>query len=224
MGRQAEDAENPRRIGGSRSLTPAGAPPIFCVESATRERRLPGTPLRKISILPLAVIAAVALQACFDSTGPNLRDVPEEPSEVTVFDFSSSSVRDPSAFDIVSAQTVRIDQSAGWDFLFAVGDDGTPELRPRSQVTDSETDSGLQVSETGFEALGEAPEGGYTTASAVAVEEGDVLAGRSRQAPCRQFMKMEVLSVSIAEGTLTFRHLVNPNCERRNLVPGTRGD
>lgn len=177
--------------------------------------------MRKISLLFLAVILAVVLQACFDSTSPTLRDVPEEPTEVTVFDFDDSSVRDPSAFDIVSARRVRTDQTAGWDFLFAVRDDGTPELRPRGQVTGDGAMSGLQLVQAGFEALDEAPESGYSTTSAVAVAEGDVLAGRSRSAPCRQFMKMEVLSVDAAEGVLTFRHLINPNCGGRNLVPGT---
>lgn len=180
--------------------------------------------MRKTSILALAVVTAVALQACFDSTAPNVPDVPEEPTEATLFDFRTSSVRDPSAFDIVAARTVRVDQSAGWDFLFAVRDDGTPELRPRSQVIDTDAESGLQVVESDFEALGEAPEGGYSTSSAVPVQEGDVLAGRSRRDPCRQFMKMEVLSVDAADGVLTFRHLVNPACGRRNLVAGSSQD
>lgn len=168
----------------------------------------------------LVVIVTVALQAC-ESTGPTLRGVPEEPTEVTVFDFRSSSVRVPSAFDITSGRTVRVDQDAGWDFLFAVRDDGTPELRPRSQVIDGDAESGLQAVERNFEALDEAPEGGYATTSAVAVEEGDVLAGRSRNDPCRQFMKLEVLSVDPAEGTLTFRHLINLDCGFRNLVAGS---
>lgn len=182
--------------------------------------------MRKTSILPLAALAAVALQACDATTGPGFRDVPEEPSETTIFDFRSSSVRDPSAFDIVSAGAVRTDQSAGWDFLFALQADGTAQLRPRNQVLGGGAASGVQPLESAFGDLDEAPEGGYVTGSAVAVEEGDVLAGRSRQDPnfgigCRHFMKMEVLSVDRDAGTITFRHLVNPACERRNLVPGS---
>jgi hypothetical protein len=182
--------------------------------------------LRKTSILPLAVLAAATLLACDDTTGPGFRDVPEEASETTIFDFRSSSVRDPSAFDIVGVGPVRTDQSAGWDFLFALQPDGTAQLRPRNQVLGGGAASGLQPVESEFGDLDEAPEGGYVTGSVVAVEEGDVLAGRSRQDPsfgigCRHFMKMEVLTVDRDAGTITFRHLVNPACDRRNLVPGS---
>ena len=206
-------------------MTPARAPPIFWREPALPQ---PNTrdALRKTSILPLAVVAAVTLLACDDTTGPGFGDVPEEPSETTIFDFRSSSVRDPSAFDIVEGRPVRTDQSTGWDFLFALQTDGTARLRPRNQVLGSGAASGLQPVQSSFEDLDEAPEGGYVTGSAVAVEEGDVLAGRSRQDPSfgigwQHFMKMEVLTVDRDAGTLTFRHLINPACDRRNLVPGS---
>ena len=77
-----------------------------------------------------------------------------------------------------------------------------------------------------FDALREAPESGYTNLEAVPVAVGDVFAVRSRRDPafgnvrCRRFAKMEILAIDMGEGTVTFRHLRNPNCEKRTLVPG----
>lgn len=182
--------------------------------------------MRKLPLLPLAALAAIALPSCDETTGPGFGPVPEEPGEATVFDFRTSSVRDPSAFDIVSGREVRTDQTAGWDFLFEVRDDGTAVLRPRNHVLAEGADAGLQHVDLDFEDLDEAPERGYRTGKAVPVAEGDVLAGRSRQDPsfaieCRHFMKMEVVTLDPGAGLLTFRHLINPACERRNLAPGS---
>ena len=60
----------------------------------------------------------------------------------------------------------------------------------------------------------------------VPVSVGDVFAARSRRDPafgsvrCRHFAKIEVLGIDPDEGTVSLLHLVNPNCEKRTLVPG----
>lgn len=175
----------------------------------------------------LAVVLALAWTACEETTGPGFGPVPEEPGEVTVVDFEDSQVRDPSAFDAVGGVRARPDQTPEWDFVFAVRGDGTAELRPRGAVVEESSAAGLQSVDRSFDAVDRAPEGGYSTGSPVAVEEGDVLAGRSRQDPnfpgirCHHFFKLEVLSVDTGAGTIDLRHLINPACERRNLVPGS---
>lgn len=183
--------------------------------------------MRKLSRLLLVFAVCLSLvSACGDTTGPSFAPVPEEPGEATLFDFASSSLRDPSAFDAVTTSRVRPDQSPEWDFLFAIRGDGTAELRPRNVVFGEGSDAGLQRMDRSFSDVGQAPEGGYRTDRPVAVDVGDVLAGRSRQDPafrigCRHFFKLEILSLDATAGTVTFQHLVNPACERRNLVPGS---
>lgn len=176
--------------------------------------------------LVLAAVCAVGLAACDDPLEPNLAPVPEEPGEATLIDVRSGSLQDPSAFDVLTARAVRTDQIAGWDFVFEISGDGPLLLWPRPAITEEGLESGLYMSELSFDGLQTAPEDGYTTSSAVAVEVGDVLAMQSRRDPsfgsirCRRYGKMEILSVDLAESTVTFRHLINPNCEQRTLVPG----
>lgn len=182
-------------------------------------RHLPPFPLL------LAVVVAVAA-ACGDATGPGFGPVPEEPGESTVFDFRTSSVRDPSAFDAIAGGPARTDQSSQWDYIFAVREDGTAELRPRAAVLDERSDAGLQTLDRSFSDVVRVPEEGYVTEAPVEVEEGMVLAGRSRQDPgfgirCPHFLKLEVLELDRSDGTITLRHLVNPACGRRNVAPGS---
>lgn len=180
-----------------------------------------------LPILLLAVGLSLAWSGCEETTGPGFGPVPEEPGEITLADFGTADVREPVAFDVVRTAGVHPAQDASWDLLFALGDGGAAELRPRGAETEGESSAaGLQTVDRAFDRLDSAPEGGYATRSPVAVEEGDVLAGRSRQDPnfaitCRHFFKLEVLSVDADARTITLRHLINPACERRNLVPGS---
>lgn len=177
-------------------------------------------------LLTMTVIA-FALAGCEDPLQNILGPVPDEPSVSTLYEFDASSVRQPSAFDAIGGAEVRTDQSAAWDLLLGSGGAGM-EFRPRSVVLDVNSTAGLQRVETGFEALETAPSDGYVTDEPVPVEEGAVYAIRSRQDPqfggsCVRYRKLEVLSVDGAAGTVTFRHLGNPNCSRRTLVPGETG-
>lgn len=175
------------------------------------------------------VLAALALLlGCGDSFDPVVLPVPETPEEETLADFVAGDPQDPPAFDLITAIPVRVDLSPAWDFLFAIGQDGSPELRPRGMVTGVDSDAGLQPASAAFEAIEEAPQEGYERRSAVLVAEGDVLFAVSRRDPsfvslrCRRFAKLEILGIDLEARTLTFRHLINPNCERRTLVPGAQ--
>jgi len=177
--------------------------------------------------MPAIVIAAIAGSAgCGSSTEPVLIPIPDETEEATLADVSGSTLTDPSAFDVITGQAVRTDQFSGWDFLFEIQDDGSAVLWPREAVTEEDPDAGLQLSSRTFEDLVEAPEEGYSTSESVSVAVGDVFAVRSRRDPaygsirCRRYAKLEILDLDAAGGTVTFRHLVNPNCEKRKLVPG----
>lgn len=179
----------------------------------------------KRRLLTTLFLLAVPVLGCEDSLGPREAPNPSEPTETTLHDFLTAEIRQPSAFDVLGAEPVRTDQTPAWDYLFYIPQGGVPEFRPRALVLDASAASGLRRVDRGFEALEQAPEGGYVTDRPVELVEGEVYALRSRQSPgfsisCRKFGKMEVLDVDATAGTVTFRHLINPNCENRSLVPG----
>ncbi len=187
------------------------------------EGPLKGEP-RLLTVLWLAL----ALPACGDSVvGP---PVPDEPTEVTLADYSQSPIVDASAFSWIILQKVRTDQTSEWDFVFVLDDDGQAQLYPRSSVLAEPSTSGLQVVDESFEQLTVAPADGYITDEPVPVVVGDVLAAVS-QRRCGlavglalvRFGKLEVLAIDPARRTLTFKQLANPNCENRSLVPGEVG-
>lgn len=176
-------------------------------------------------VAPLAACAAVWLAACGDPLEPVLQPLPDEPGEATLTDFRLGPLRSPAAFDLLTQEEVRTDQTFGWDFLFEIDSSGTPVLRPRGEVTGLSSDAGLQVSSTSFEQLTFAPSQGYVSDQPLSVAIGDVLAVVSRRdlsfgtVRCRRFAKIEILDIDLSALTLTFRHMVNPNCERLELTP-----
>lgn len=185
-------------------------------------------PVSRLFAAPFLLFAVALVAACDDPFAAFLQDVPEEPVETTLFDFIGRRLEDPPAFDVLSSTRARVDLTSSWDFLFRI-ENGEPQLAPFSVVTDSVTDAGLQVATTSFEAIQEAPKGGYQIAEPTPIAVGDVLFARSRADPaqgllCSRYAKLEVLDIDLASGTLTFRYLANPNCGDVVLVPGTHGD
>jgi len=171
-------------------------------------------------------VTLFGLTACSNSLEPTLIPIPDEPGEATLVDVSAGAVADPSAFDVITGGSVRTDQFSGWDFLFQVQEDGSTVLWPRGAITGEDLDAGLQKVLQTFDALREAPENGYTNLDSLQVAMGDVFAVQSRRDPafgnlrCRRFAKVEIQAIDPMEGTISFIHLVNPNCEKRKLVPG----
>jgi hypothetical protein len=182
--------------------------------------------MRTIRIIALALISAIT--ACDDPFSALLIDVPETPVEVSLVDFLTGPLQEPSAFDVIFTRPQRVDQTNQWDFLYFVTADGVHQLLPFGAVADSLTDSGLRHVSESFEGLEMAPSEGYTIDAPVTISEGDVLAVRSRADPnsfiiCRRYAKIEILEIDAAEKRLTFRVLGNPNCEDFVLIPGQHG-
>jgi len=179
---------------------------------------------RYISAAAFLLIAGFA--GCGGSTQPILIPVPDEPLESVLVDFGSGAITDPSALDVITGTAVRTDQFSGWDLIFEVAEDGTELWWPRGAITELGEDSGIQLVSRSFEDLREAPETGYVQLEPVPLAVGDVFAARSRRDPalgsirCRRFAKIEVLAIDSEAGTVSLRHLTNPNCEKRTLVPG----
>lgn len=176
----------------------------------------------------LALVVMSALAACDDPFEALLIDVPENPVEVSLVDFVTGPLQEPSAFDVIFTRPARVDQTNQWDILYSVTAEGVHQLLPFGVLADSLTDSGLQHVSESFEGLEEAPSEDYTIDQPVAIAEGDVLALRSRADPnsfiiCRRYAKIEILEIDATAKRVTFRALGNPNCEDFVLIPGQHG-
>lgn len=178
--------------------------------------------------LAVALAAVLPLAACEDPFGSS-QPLPAEATTVSIGDFQTAPLGESTAFQLSNGRTVRPSQVNDWDFVFWVTGEEQPQLRPRDMITSGDSDAGLSAVEVAFGSLEEAPEDGYVTDEPVPADSGAVYAVRSRQAPnlglqCRRYAKVEVLSVDPEAKTVTFRHLINPNCESRNLVAGSGGE
>lgn len=180
---------------------------------------------RRIALATL--LAVLPLAACDDSFNQP-QPLPSEPTTVSLADFRTGQLGEATAFQLSGGRTVQPNQTSDWDFVFWVTDGGDPQFRPRDMIVSGDSNAGLAPVDVGFDALEEAPESGYRTNEPVAADSGAVYAVRSRQDPrlgltCRRFAKIRVTSVNTEAGTVTFDHLVNPNCQSRNLLPGEQG-
>lgn len=181
--------------------------------------------MRRYMAVAAAVLAS-GLAGCGGGADRIFIPVPDESEEAVLVDFTGGDITEPSAFDLISRTAVRTDQFEGWDFVLDFFPDGSAALWPRGGLVDDRSDSGLRLLDTTYDGLEEAPEGGYETLLPVFIRPGDVMAVRSRRDPafgnvrCRRFAKVEILEIDAVGNTATFRYLVNPNCERRTLVPG----
>jgi hypothetical protein len=173
-------------------------------------------------------VAVAAVSACGDSTEPVQIPLPEESTQAVVFDFITGDILDPSAFDVVTRNVVRTDQVSGWDFVYYEDENLGPVIVTRgSYFQEEDEQAGAIVVPVSFDELTEAPESGYTVQEPVPIATGEVFVIRSRSDDafgnlrCRRYGKFSVDGIDPELGTMTFSHLINPNCENRNLDPGT---
>lgn len=171
----------------------------------------------------IALLAAVASAgACSDPFEPFLTPIPPA-QEIELVDFEQGALVDPAAFDMFSGNPVRTDQTNGWDFLFVVDDAAGPALLPRAGLLGGESEAGLQHSGEAFEVLADAPDSDYTMDAPLPVAPGGVVVMVSRRNPqlvarCRVYGKLEVLSIEGTPAVARIRVVINPNCERRELI------
>ncbi|MFQ5689868.1 MAG: hypothetical protein ACE5HQ_06325 [Gemmatimonadota bacterium] len=187
------------------------------------ERRFGAKLYRQVSLWAVLVLAG-----CSDPFAGLLLPVPDDPQEVTLADFRTAPLQKEAAFDMINRITARVDQTASWDFLYYVDQSGQPQLWPFGALADDPTDSALQAVEGTFESVTRVPATGYSNSEPVDIAVGDVLAARSRRdqsfgTQCRHFAKLEILAIDTDRRTMTFRILINPNCEFLTIVPGETG-
>ena len=175
---------------------------------------------------PVAVLVALT-GACGDSTEPVLIPLPDEPTQVVVYDFVSGDLLDPSAFDVITRNVVRTDKVSGWDFVYFEDEQLGPVIVTRgSYVQDEDQQAGALLTAFAFDVVTEAPDDGYIIQEPIPISTGDVFIVRSRSDQafgnlrCRRYGKFSVDAIDAELGTMTFSHIVNPNCENRNLETG----
>lgn len=183
--------------------------------------------MRRLLLHGAASVAAlsIAMVSCGDPLEPVLIPLPEQPEAVELTDFISGSLLEPSGFDLISRHVIRTDQETGWDFVFSFDGD-VPILSSRAIFTDdTEYGPGLQIVMASFEDVTVAPENGYIILDPIPISVGDVVVVRSRQdlsfgrLTCRFYGKFNIDEIDVAEETVVLSHLINPNCENRNLDP-----
>lgn len=109
----------------------------------------------------------------------------------------------------------------GFDMGFTETETGEFVLVPTGWFPAANVTPGIKIDSTGatFDELSQAPREGYSVDEPVPAEPGLIYVVRSRTVGlCRVYGKMEILEID-ADGVLLFRHLTNPNCGDRSLIP-----
>lgn len=176
--------------------------------------------------------AALAASACGNPFGQNAT-VENTVDTVTLYALRDTPIRLPSGFNMlepVGSQAVRTEATgAQFDFAFNIDSAGRALIYPSGALGLSR-EPGLQLMNRAFEDVHRAPDDGYQADSAVAVSQGDVFVARSRvwSALCvyiavPRYGKFHVLTLDLANRSITLEALVDLNCGFRGLEPGLPG-
>ncbi len=200
-----------------------------------------GAPRRRAAATLAAAALAAALAACggrdpFAPDPANNADTQE--SDFRLYPLSRATGPLGSAvylreFRVLRPGLIAIDIGRGvtvpapnFDFAVDLAPDGRVRLLPSSLVVDvtgvgQVYRTGLQLSNTAYESIAEAPNSGYQADSAVTAAVGQSVIAQYQSGGCTTFYaKVTVLAVDAATGAVTFRGRVNPNCGFRSLNPG----
>jgi len=149
---------------------------------------------------------------------------------LTLYALRQTSIRLPSAYDMIQKRAVRTDNTPEFDFAFDVAADGTPLIYPRGALGLSADPGVLLMAGKTFDEVRRAPDSGYRADSALAVKAGDVFVARSRISSVLclfvsvpRYGKFHVLSIDAAERRIVLESLVDLNCGYRSLEPGLPG-
>jgi hypothetical protein len=181
------------------------------------DRRLAPT----IGCAGLALLAA----ACSNTLGLPKAALENTVDTVSLFALSGTPVTAPSAYSVLDKRLVRTDLSTALDFAFDIDSSGRALLLP-TQKLGLGANSGLQRATAPFDAITEAPTGGWVFDSAFVVDSGSVMLVRSRPTTCitgitvSLYAKLQVLVLDRAARRLDFAILVDQNCGYRGLAPG----
>lgn len=180
---------------------------------------------------PKAIALAAALLmgplACGDD--PFAFNWSDRPDTVVLYSLARPELNVPSGFNFLSRATVTIESptaTGAWDLALDTREGDLVILPPGALGVDSRARiaplDGLALAD-----VQEAPSDSavYVSAGAVPVRSGTVYVVRTGQrtgsfgSRCVYYAKMEAVDIDVAEGRLRFRHVTNPVCNDRRLVP-----
>jgi hypothetical protein len=176
----------------------------------------------------MAVISAIAFAACDDATGLDPAFFENTVDTLTLYALQGTAIADPSAFDVVIGETVRIERGEAFDFVFDIDSAGNPILYPTQALGFADV-SGIAFPEDSWSDLREAPTDGYETENPVALAPDTLFVVRSRASAINcstalgalpRYGKFRVLALDFDARTATLEALVNLNCGYRGLEPG----
>lgn len=181
--------------------------------------------------VPKAVALAAALllgpAACGDD--PFSFDWNDEPQTVLLYSKARPELNVPSGFSFLSGAKVVIESpeaTGTWDMALDTQGGSLVLLPPGALGVDSRARiaplDGLALAD-----VQEAPTDSmvYVTDEPVVVRTGTVYVVRTGQRPgsfgrrCVYYAKMEAVEIDVAGGSLVFRHVTNPLCNDRRLIP-----
>lgn len=179
----------------------------------------------KVAALAAALLTGVV--ACGDD--PFSFQWSDQPDTAVLYSMARPELNVPAAYDFYTSTKVVIESpnaTGTWDLALDTRDGGLVFLPPgalgvssRARVAPLE---GLTLDDV-TDAPGDTAV--YTGVDAVPVELGTTYIVRTSQRAgsfgrsCVYYAKMEALEIDVAEGTLRFRHVTNPVCNDRRLVP-----
>lgn len=174
----------------------------------------------------LALVASAT--GCGDPLSLSPAIFPNREDTVTIWAASLTPVYRPSAYVLSSRAGVRLDQVAGFDFLYDINTAGRHVFIPLAALiatVGSSGTPGLQPTNTAYDAILLAEQLGYVSKDSVTAAVDQVYYVRAtldRSCPLGipYYAKLQVLSFDVAERSVTFRILTNLNCGYRGLQPG----
>jgi hypothetical protein len=169
--------------------------------------------------------AATAFAACdYPFALPPATTIPIDKT-YTLYSMTGSEVWQPSAYDMVDTLLVRTDRTYLFDFALDMPDslgDTIPLLLPPGAFG-LPRDGGLQISQTPFDSLTFAPDGGYEPTAGLKLAVGNVVLASSRTQSCNYsiahpyYAKLKVLAIDPVARSVTFRMVLDWNCGYRSL-------
>ena len=189
--------------------------------------------MRRISLWHLGVgvstlILSATAAGCGDPYGQKAQFT-NTVDTLTLFALRGTPIRSRSAYDMYSLSTSRTDTTSGYDFAFDIDSTGRALIYPSGALGLSK-DPGLQLMDRTFDAVQSAPETGFSTDTAIAVDSDNVFVARSRvtslfcvYVAVPRYGKFHVLAIDPTARSITLEGLVDLNCGYRGLEPGLPG-
>ena len=190
--------------------------------------RNPAFARRRRAAVVAAVCAAAAL-ACSGSSDA-IAQFDTVAYNSTLYALNGAPVGTPTAINTPVAATVRADIAYAFDVAFDLTSDGRPIVLSQRRVGlplgSSGHEVGLQLLTGTFDAIAQAPSGGWALDTALTVNVGQVVGVRAVAVVCQLelspyiYSKLIVDSVSVPAHRLWVHTITDPNCGFRDLTIG----